>query len=467
MKNIMKNFLSLDIRLRIVIIFCIITLVLGVTVAATIINNNNNNKSTENNVEEIDEAWIEVYEDEPIIDVAEEENIDEQTVKFDDKEIVIKKAEVSTKEDGQKKKSGGESVSAEQAVQQFENEGQSVGIDVSYHNGTINWAEVRNSGIEFAIIRVGYRGNSAGTIYEDVQFRRNVTEAAKHGVKVGIYFYSTAINEQEALEEAAWTVSVIRSYSITYPVVYDFEDFGRYRCSGVNGAIATANAKAFLNYVASSGYTPMMYANKNDITTRFQKSALSQYRFWLAHYTSKTDYAGSYQMWQYTSQGKVPGISGNVDMNIAYFRYGAVAQPKHTHDFAGGTVVKNTPASCTVNGEKIMRCSCGEVETTTTAKLGHNYPTLWTVVQYPTISEDGLEKRKCEHCENEETRKINKLEENCSHSNYVEISREDATCEKTGLITKKCENCGDIKTEIIDQKDHVFVDGICECGKEE
>ncbi len=94
----------------------------------------------------------------------------------------------------------------------------------------------------------------------------------------------------------------------------------------------TQNALMFLNYVKSKGYEPMLYANKRDITNRFQKSSFSC-KFWLAHYTAETDYKGSFNMWQYTSSGTVPGISGRVDMNIAYFTYGTVAEPKHTHNY--------------------------------------------------------------------------------------------------------------------------------------
>jgi len=314
MKKVYNNFLSLELKLRVIIIFVISVIVLGVTAFASLtINNPKNIEEIACLVEdEIKDDWFKIVEKAPEEELPAEEPEEEvvqEVVKYKDKEIEVKKAPVSTKDDGQKQKTGGDAVSAEQAVQQFENEGQSVGIDVSYHNGTINWGAVRDSGIEFAMIRVGYRGNSIGVITEDVQFKRNISEAIKHGIKVGIYFYSTAISEQEALEEAAWVVSVIKTYAITYPVVYDFEDFGRYRCGGVDGAVATRNAVAFLDYVANAGYTPMMYACKNDINTRFSKSALSKYKFWLAHYTSRTDYAGSYHMWQYTSSGSVPGIA--------------------------------------------------------------------------------------------------------------------------------------------------------------
>ena len=169
------------------------------------------------------------------------------------------------------------------------------GVDVSRFQGAINWEKVKNAGVDFAIIRCGFRGQSVGKIYEDAYFKTNVSGAAANGIKVGIYFYSTAINENEAFEEAAWVISKIKTYRITYPVVYDFEDFGAYRCSGVGGAQATSNAHTYLNLVRSAGYEPMMYANKSDITSRMSRGSFSC-KFWLAHYTSQTDYKGNYNM---------------------------------------------------------------------------------------------------------------------------------------------------------------------------
>lgn len=202
---------------------------------------------------------------------------EEKTVKYKDKEIKIPKTKVAaanSAEDSQKQKTGGQSISAQEAASQFENDGQSVGIDVSAHQGKIDWAAVKASGVEFAMIRCGFRGNSQGGIFQDAYFKSNIQGAVNNGIFVGIYFYSTAINEEEALQEAAWVVNTIKSYRITYPVAYDFEDFGKYRCAGVSGEQATSNAIAFLNYVKSSGYAPMMYANKNDISSRFNKGRL-------------------------------------------------------------------------------------------------------------------------------------------------------------------------------------------------
>ncbi len=428
MGKIWNSFTGLSVGLKILVVFTVLVVISGGCVATYMIMNNGENTVTtatqaQQNSKQIPEDVISDVVEETILIAEEvvneeeepEEEKEEKTVKYKDKEIKIPKtkvASVNEKEDSQSQKTGGEQVSATAAVDKFENDGQSVGIDVSKHQGKINWAEVKNSGIEFAMIRVGFRGQTAGQIYEDPYFKTNINGAVSNGVKVGIYFYSCAVNEAEALQEAAWVVNAIQSYRITYPVVYDFEDFGRYRCAGVSGEQATSNAIAFLDYVKSKGYTPMMYANKNDITNRFNKSRLSGYKFWLAHYTSTTNYTGTYHMWQYTSNGTVAGISGRVDMNVAYFRYGAVAEPKHTHDFDNGTVINTSDskaATCTVDGVKYIRCaSCSESKKVTLPALGHKYGN-WITEKKATITEEGLQYRQCSVCKEKETKTIDKV----------------------------------------------------------
>ena len=364
------KFMSFSIKMKILTI--LVPIIIIGAVAGIIGINNQSNKTEFVSAETEASRKLGIQEEvipelnEEIVLVAIDNSIDEsliekekeEVVKYKDKEVKIPKSKVSSvksAEDAEtNKKTGGDKVSQNQAQTMFENVGQkSMGIDVSHHQGRIDWAQVKASGVEFAIIRVGYRGQTSGGIYEDAYFKTNMKGAIANGIKVGAYFYSTAINETEALEEAAWVVKKIAPYSITYPVVYDFEDFNSKRCANVGGAEATKNANAFLNYIKSSGYEPMMYANKSDITKRMSRSSFNC-KFWLAHYTSKTDYTGNVNMWQYTSKGTVPGISGWVDMNIAYFNYGTVAQPKHTHDY--NEEVKNSYVleTCGKDGSKVM-----------------------------------------------------------------------------------------------------------------
>lgn len=308
--------------------------------------------STEN------EVITEDVEEQPVQEV-------EKVVEYKGKKVEIPKAVVATTpvEDNEKaQKTGGEKVS----VASYEAlGGEWKGIDVSYWQGNINWKAVADSGIDFAILRVGYRGYSSGKMFEDSTFARNARGAMANGIKIGVYFYSAAITEDEAIQEAAWVCNRISGYGITYPVVYDFEDFGKYRCANLTGADVTKNALAFLNYVSSRGYSPMMYANPSDLSKYLSRSSFPM-KFWLAHYVKgapekKSSYSGSYQMWQYTSQGTVPGISGPVDMNIAYFGYQKAEQPKHAHDYATFVKTEKQP-TCTEKGIDIYRCNCGDVK---------------------------------------------------------------------------------------------------------
>ena len=396
-----------------------------------------------------EEVAIEVKEE--VIQVVPDTTIDEsllptsaedqeKTVKYKDKEVVIPKrkvAAVKDSEDGQRQKSGGEAAT----VATFENDGQYVGIDVSQWQGKINWSQVAASGVQFAMIRVGFRGYAAeGNIKEDAYFRQNINGAVANGIKVGIYFYSTARNEEEAIQEAAWTVDKIKSYAITYPVAYDFEEFGMHRTASISGAQATNNAIAFLNYVGSQGFGTMMYANKSDITSRFQKSRLP-YKFWLAHYTSQTDYTGSYQMWQRTSKGSVPGISGPVDMNIAYFGYGSAAKPKHTHDFENGTIIKQEAATCLKAGYKVVRCKeCSESKEIEIPKLTTHAYGEWIIDEEATETKDGLKHRVCKNCKKEDEAIIPKGTQNTNTANNTSTNTNTNTSTNTSTNTNTSSN---------------------------
>lgn len=236
-------------------------------------------------------------------------------------EIVI--APVNDKEDGQGRNRGQDNSKVRNigdAKKQYETGGTSFGVDVSKYQGTINWAKVKQSGVDFAMIRAGYRGYETGKLVADPYVYQNIEGALKNGIHVGIYFYSVAKNEAEAREEALLTLEIIRGYNITYPVAYDLEDFNRYRLAGVSNAQLNKNAIAFLNTIRNAGYTPMLYGSKSTFGTIWSNSTLNSYKVWLAHYTAQTNYSGRYNMWQYTSSGTVNGISGRVDLNIAYFK---------------------------------------------------------------------------------------------------------------------------------------------------
>ncbi len=216
----------------------------------------------------------------------------------------------------------------------FVNRPISHGMDVSQWQKDIDWAAAKAAGIEFAFVRVGYRGyGDAGTLNEstkDIYFDQNMKNANAAGIPVGIYVFSQAITPAEAVEEANYILQHIGSYRISMPLIMDYEyasdsnSGGRLKKAKLSKDAATEVCMAFCSTIAAAGYTPMVYANKSMLTNQLNAKTITDngYRIWLAHYTKNTDYTGEFDFWQYSSQGKVNGISGNVDMNFYYAKEG-------------------------------------------------------------------------------------------------------------------------------------------------
>ena len=203
----------------------------------------------------------------------------------------------------------------------YEKDGQpaALGIDVSVYQGEIDWQQVSDAGIDFAMIRVGYRGYSQGTLQMDERFQANIEGALAVGLDVGVYFFSQATTVAEAEEEADFVLEAIRSYPIRYPVAFDWEYIttDEARTNGMDGHGITQCANAFCELIQVAGYTPMVYFNQDMGYLVYPLDQLDQYSFWLAEYDSKPDFYYDFEMWQYTHTGTVPGIEGNVDMNLA------------------------------------------------------------------------------------------------------------------------------------------------------
>ena len=195
-----------------------------------------------------------------------------------------------------------------------------IGIDVSKYQPSVNWTKVKNAGINFVMIRCGYRGYGSGVLVEDPKFASHIQGAKAAGLRVGVYFFSQAINEAEAVEEASMAVALANRYGINMPIAIDSEYAagGRGRADGLSKADRTKVTKAFCNTVQSAGHSAMIYASKSWLGSHLDMSQLSGYKVWVAHYADKCGYTGTYHIWQNTSKGKVDGISGNVDMNISY-----------------------------------------------------------------------------------------------------------------------------------------------------
>lgn len=197
------------------------------------------------------------------------------------------------------------------------------GIDVSQHQGDIDWKKVAESGVEFAFLRAGVRTYGGGDIHIDDKFYENARAAIENGIDIGVYFFSQAISKEEAIEEADFVIDTIRDYNITYPVVFDWEIImeDTARTDGVSVDTLADCSTAFCERVKSAGYTPMIYQNLRTSLLKLDLLRLQDYDFWLAQYIEKPTYCYDYQIWQYASDGTVPGIDGNVDLNIAFKDY--------------------------------------------------------------------------------------------------------------------------------------------------
>ena len=282
------------------------------------------------------------------------------------------------------------------------------GIDVASYQGLINWEKVAASGVGFAMVRVGYRSND-GVLHEDANARYNLQEANKYGIKTGAYFFSRATSHEEATQEANLCISIISGYSITYPVAYNCEGYNKStsRQYGISMQDRSSFAQTFLSTVKGAGYTPMFYASRNELSNGKDwdtGSLAGSNKIWLAYYPSDSSvtspgYSGSYCMWQYTSKGSVPGIEGNVDIDIAYFGYSGTSSAKS--DTATESVTANvesgmqfTEVNETVTCKDVLnlrdRPSQGESSVViaqikngeTVTRTGYNSTTGWSRVVY-------------------------------------------------------------------------------------
>ncbi|MBR5534723.1 MAG: S-layer homology domain-containing protein [Ruminiclostridium sp.] len=214
-----------------------------------------------------------------------------------------------------------------------------VGIDVSRYQGTIDWAQVKEAGVDFAILRLGYRGYGSGQLVLDNTFYQNMKGALANDIEVGVYFFSQAISPAEAQVEAQYCVDKLKGYDITYPIVFDWEPYSSSlepRTEDLDDQVLTQCAVAFCETVKSYGYQPMVYANPNYYYFHFDLAQLVNYPLWLAHYNTFTNFYYHFDMWQYSDGSYVvgpdgsfvanedenpvivPGIEGYVDLNIHF-----------------------------------------------------------------------------------------------------------------------------------------------------
>ena len=196
------------------------------------------------------------------------------------------------------------------------------GIDVSEHQHEIDWAQVAASGVDYAYVRLGYRGYTEGGLFEDPYFRANVEGALANGLQVSVYFFSQAISVQEAIEEAEYVLARIRDYNITLPVVYDWEKINgetAARTDNLDFSILNDCAVAFCDTVKNAGYEPAIYFNRHLGYYGYDLSRMTDYDFWFAlPESSFPNFYYAVDMWQYSFTEQVPGITGETDMNLMF-----------------------------------------------------------------------------------------------------------------------------------------------------
>ena len=198
------------------------------------------------------------------------------------------------------------------------------GIDVSKWNKEIDWEQLRKEGVEFAIIRAGYRGSSSGSLVVDPYFEQNIKGALANGIDVGVYFFTQAMDEREAVEEASIVLSLVQGYDVSYPIFIDSEGAGgNGRADNLDVPTRSKVCQAFCETIRSGGYTAGIYASKNWLNNRLDITKFSGDNvIWLAEYKDEPTYGGTYGIWQYTSAGRLNGIEGRVDFNLCFWEFG-------------------------------------------------------------------------------------------------------------------------------------------------
>ncbi len=376
-----------QIRTRIIITGCVLGACTVIAVAALLINKNRTVETQDEvplmEIEEIEDIADAVERDEAAgaETVEEVPQADAVTENSASEEASADSSEAATGSSGDAdpqvtvSKDSGAAVDVAQIVSASsvgENHNITYGIDVSKFQGTIDWAQVAGAGIDFAMVRVGYRDSASGEIKADSNARFNMQEAEKNGIKIGAYFFSTAVSPSEAVEEANWVANYISQYPITYPVGFNCEGFenASSRQYNLTKDERSTIALAFLDQVYSAGYTPIFYASRSELSgdAKWNASQIEKsYKIWMAWYNQDTSgltkgpsYEGQCAMWQYSNNGNIAGISKPVDVDVAYFGYEGTETAKDTSE----------RETASADEEALMKFS--EVEETVTAKNNTN-----------------------------------------------------------------------------------------------
>lgn len=200
-----------------------------------------------------------------------------------------------------------------------------LGVDLSYHNSSVDFDELAASGVEFVMLRCGYRGYTEGGLVKDEKFDEYAREANRVGLKLGVYFFTQAVTMEEARDEAEFVIELIKDYDISYPVAIDTEhvpDSGaRTNENEISDELRTQMLIEFCETIREEGYYPMVYASENWMRRNMDLSKLTEYDFWVPQYLDENDFLFDFTMWQYTEKGNAPGIEGEVDLDISMVDY--------------------------------------------------------------------------------------------------------------------------------------------------
>lgn len=222
-----------------------------------------------------------------------------------------------------------EKFTAKDGFVRYEDGSAVLGVDVSEYQGEIDWAQVKAAGIDFAILRLGYRGTTQGLLNIDERFEHNLQAAEAAGIDVGVYFFSQAISEAEAEAEADFVIQTLNGRKIDYPVAFDWEQplpselipANELRAYGMSGREVTRCAVAFCDKIKQAGYTPCVYTNKYLAYEFYDLEKWKNYDLWYAEYQNAPSLYYNFRIWQYSESGTVPGITGGVDLNICFKPY--------------------------------------------------------------------------------------------------------------------------------------------------
>ncbi|MDO4188185.1 MAG: glycoside hydrolase family 25 protein [Lachnospiraceae bacterium] len=217
-----------------------------------------------------------------------------------------------------------------------------VGVDLSYHNEKVDWDALADSPVEFVMLRCGYRGYTEGGLVVDERFKEYAEEATAHGLKLGVYFFTQAISEPEAVAEADFVIDLIEDYEISYPVAFDTElvsdDEARTTKAELSREELSNICIAFCERIKKAGYYPMVYASENWFRRKLDVGSLCEYDFWAPQYLDENDFLYDFTMWQYTEQGSAPGVEGDCDLNISLVDYASFVPTLREAVFTGGEI---------------------------------------------------------------------------------------------------------------------------------